>query len=115
MSLLTRRVPINVAADGSDLTTVRLGACILRMIRVELGTLSTPDFAITEQPNNKSLLAVSGVAADKDYYPAVLASSAVGADIAGAGVATPVIGRIQIATSGAGISTTGEITFLYER
>jgi hypothetical protein len=114
MSLLVKRVPINVAADGSDLTTVRLGACVLRMIRIEKGTLDTPDIAITEQPNNKSILSVAGLAADKDVLPTILGGNASGVDVVGAALPTPVLGRIQIATSGAGVSTTGEITFLYE-
>jgi len=114
MSLLVRRVPINVAADGSDLTTVRLGPCVIRLIRIEKGTLDTPDITITEQPNNKSLLALTGLAADKDVIPTILGGNGTGVDVVGAALPAPGLGRIQIATSGAGVSTTGEITFLYE-
>lgn len=114
MSLLTHRVPINVAADGTHMDTVRLGPCVLRMIRVELGTLSTPDFTITEQPNNKTILGVSALATDKDYLPTILGSNTAGADVVGAALPTTILGRIQIATAGAGVSTSGEITFFYE-
>jgi hypothetical protein len=114
VSLLVRSVPINVAADGTDLTTVRLGPCVLRMIRVELGTLSTPDITITEQPINKTILGVAGLATDKDYLPTILGGDASGVDVGGAGLSVPVLGRLQIDTAGAGVSTSGEITFFYE-
>lgn len=114
MTLLVRTVPINVAADGTDLTTVRLGPSVLRMIRVELGTLSTPDITITEQDNNKNILTVAALATDKDYFPSVLASNTSGVDVVGAGLGTPILGRLEIAIAGAGVSTSGEITFLYE-
>jgi hypothetical protein len=114
VSLLVRTVPINVAADGTDLTTVRLGPCVLRMIRVELGTLSTPDITITEQPNNKTILGVSALATDKDYLPTILGAGSNGADVAGAALPAPILGRLQIAIAGAGVSTSGEITLFYE-
>jgi len=115
MSLLTKSVPINTVADGSDLVTVRLGACVLRAVRVELGTLSTPDIAITEQPGNTSILSVSGVAADGTYYPSVLADNASGVDVVGAAWPVPVLDRIQVAIAGGGDTTSGRLIFLYER
>ncbi len=114
MSLLTKSVPIVTAADGTDLTTVRLGPCRLHMIRFELGTLSTPDIAITEQPGNKTLLSVAAVAASKDYLPTMLGQTTGGVDVAGAGLPMPVLDRIQIAIAGGGDTLTGRLIFLYE-
>jgi hypothetical protein len=114
VSLLSRSVPIITAADGSDLTTVRLGPCVLRLIRFELGTLSTPDITITEQPGNKTLLSVAGVATDKDYLPTMLGQTTGGVDVVGAALPMPVLDRLQIATSGAGDTKTGRFIFFYE-
>jgi hypothetical protein len=114
VSLLTQVVPINVAADGSDLTTVRLGPCVLRMIRIEKGTLDTPDITITEQPINKSVLALTGLAADKDVIPTMLGGNGTGVDVVGAALPMPILERLQIVVAGAGVSTSGQITFLYE-
>ncbi|MGD0248290.1 MAG: hypothetical protein ABSB75_04480 [Candidatus Limnocylindrales bacterium] len=114
MSLLVKRVPITVTAGGDDTTTVRLGPCVLRMIRVELGTLDTPDIDITEEPNAKSILSVDGVAADTDYLPTNLGSDPSGVDVVGAALPVPILNRLVIVTAGAGNATTGEIIFVYE-
>jgi hypothetical protein len=114
VSLLSQVVPINVAADGTDRTTVRLGPCVLRLIRIEKGTLDTPDITITEQDNNKTILALTGLAADKDVLPTILGGNGTGVDVVGAALPTPILGRLQIDVAGAGVSTSGEITFLYE-
>lgn len=116
MSLLTYSVPIVTAADGSDQTTVRLGPCLIHLVRLELGTLSTPDITITEQPGNKTLLSVTAVAADTDWLPSDLASTAAagGADVAGAALPVPVLDRIQINVTGGGNTLTGRLIFLYQ-
>ena len=114
MSLLTRSVPITTAADGTDLTTIRLGPCVIRMIRLELGTLDTPDITITEEDGGKMLLGVAAVAADADYYPTVLGQDNAGADVLGAAVPVPVLDRIEVATVGGGDTFTGRLIFFYE-
>lgn len=115
MSILIKSVPIVTAADGSASVDVRAGGLILRAVRVEVGTLSTPDFAITEQPGNTAILSVAAVAADTTYYPSVLSDNASGVDVVGAGVPIPVFDRIQILVSGAGDTKTGRVILLYER
>jgi hypothetical protein len=114
MSLLTRSVPITTAADGTDLTTVRLGPCVLRLIRLELGTLSTPDIVITEEPGAKTVLDVAAVAADGDYSPTMLGQTTGGVDVPGAALPMPVLDRLQVATAGGGDTKTGRLIFLYE-
>jgi len=114
VSLQVKSVPIVTAADGSATVTVRAGGVVIRAIRVELGTLSTPDFTITEQPGNTGILAVAGVAADGTYYPTVLADNASGVDVVGAGLAIPVYDRIQIVVAGGGDTKTGRLIFLLE-
>lgn len=115
MSLQVKSVPILTDGDGEATVTVRAGGCIVRAIRVELGTLSTPDFAITEQPGDTAILTVAGVAADGTFYPSVLADDEEGADVAGAALPIPVFDRIQIVVAGGGAAKTGRLILLLER
>jgi len=114
VSLLVRSVPIVTAADGTDLTTIRLGPCVLRLIRFELGTLSTPDITITEEDGGKTILSVAAVAADKDYMPTMLGQTTGGVDVVGAGVPMPVLDRLQIVVAGGGDTLSGRLIFFYE-
>lgn len=115
MSIDIQDVPITTLADGSDLSTVRAGGLILRGIRIEVGTLSTPDIAITEEPGAIPILAVAGLAADASYVPLVPGHDEDGAEIAGSAVAIPVYGRLEIATSGGGDTKTGLVRLMFER
>lgn len=113
MALLQKSVPITTDASGNATVTVRAGGLLLRAIRVELGTLSTPDFTITEQPSGNAIIAVAAVAADTTLYPSVLADDASGVDITGAAMPYPVFDRIQVAVAGGGNTLTGRLIFLY--
>jgi hypothetical protein len=115
MSVLTKSVPIVTAADGSASVDVRAGGLILHAIRVELGTLDTPDITVKEQPANTTIIAVAGVAADATYYPSVLSDDASGADVAGAAVPVPVYDRLEVTVAGGGNAKTGRLILLYER
>lgn len=115
MSILTKSVPIITAADGSASVDVRAGGLVLHAVRVEVGTLSTPDITLKEQPANTTILAVTGVAADTTYYPSVLSDNASGVDVVGAAVPVPVYDRIEITVAGGGDTLTGRLILLYER
>lgn len=115
MSILVKSVPITTDGSGVDQTTIRAGGVILRGIRIELGTLSTPDIAITEEPAGTTILAVTGLAADKSVVPLIEGQDDAGDDIVGSAVAVPVYDRIQIATSGGGDTKTGRVVLLLER
>jgi hypothetical protein len=115
VSVLTKSVPITTAADGSDVTTVRAGGILLHAVRVELGTLDTPDITIKEQPANTTILAVTGVAADGTYYPSILEQTSAGSNITGAGVPVPVYDRLEVTIAGGGDTKTGRLILLYER
>ena len=115
MSLLVEQVPITTLPNGTDLSTVRAGGCIVRAIRVLVGTLSMPDITITEQPSNTTILAVTGLAADASYVPLMVGQDHAGADITGSAVPIPVVDRIQIAIAGGGDTKTGQVSLLLER
>lgn len=115
MSLLIKSVPIITAADGSASVDVRAGGMLLWAVRVELGTLDTPDITLKEQPDNVTIISVAGVAADGTYYPSVLADNASGVDVVGAGLPVPVYNRITITVAGGGDTKTGRVILMYER
>lgn len=115
MSLVEQRVPITTDGTGVDLSTVRAGGCIVRAIRLTLGTLTTPDLAITEEPAGTDIWTEAGIAADKSVVPLLVGQDDAGVNIAASAVPVPVIDRIQVAISGGGANKTGEIVLLLER
>jgi hypothetical protein len=115
MSIQVKSVPIVTDGSGDALNTVRAGGVILRQIRIELGTLTTPDITITEEPEGTSILALTGLNADKTVTPLVVGQDDAGEDIVGSAAALPVYSRIQIQTAGGGNAKTGRVVFLLER
>lgn len=115
MSIDIESVPVTTLADGTDLSTLRAGGFILHGIRIELGTLDTPDITITEEPIGTTILAVTGLAADGDYTPLVEGHDDAGDAIVGSAAPVNVYGRLEIATSGGGDTKTGVVRFLVER
>lgn len=127
MSLLVKKVPLITNGDGDATATVRLGPCVLRMVRLKVGTLTTPDVTITAEPVGTTLLDVSAVAADTDYTLAGKVQDSTGADVASGPIpdgnggvtvnawsSVPVLDRLQVVVAGGGANKTGELTFLYE-
>lgn len=116
MSLITYRLPIVTNSSGVASATVRAAGCRLVAVEVTLGSLSTPDIELTDEPSGRSLLAVAGLAADAFYQPAAqMADPADGTDLSGAFGVPTVTGRIEVAITGGGDTTTGEITVVIER
>jgi hypothetical protein len=114
VSVLTKRVPIVTNGSGVSAASVRLGAARLLAIDVALGTLSTPDITITEQPANVVVMAVAGLAASTRYNPSVALTGDDGAAVAGAFGPYVALGRLDVAIAGGGATKIGELTFTYE-
>ena len=115
MSLAVKSVPIVTDGAGAASVTVRAGGLVLRAVRLELGTLSTPDITLTEEPGSTAILAVTGVAADTTWYPTVLGDNGSGVDVTGAALPIPVYDRILVVVAGGGATTTGRLVLMYER
>ncbi len=79
MSLAIKSVPIVTDGAGAASATVRGAGMIIRRIDLELGTLSTPDVDITDEPTGTSVLSVDAVAADATYYPTIRGQDTTGA------------------------------------
>lgn len=95
---------------------------VIHGIEIKIGTLSTPDVAITDDTYSKTILSVTGVAADTRYTPSVNLQTSAGAsadvsDESGVNVQAlgPAIcmGDLKIAVTGAGNGTSGEVVILY--
>jgi len=115
MSVLTRRVAIVTDGTGVASATVRAGGLKLLAIEVELGTLSTPDIAITDEPSTRELLSVAGLAADAHYTCGVQLQDTDGTNLTGAFGVPIVTGRIEIAVTGGGAAKSGNVTLVMER
>jgi hypothetical protein len=115
MSLLVRSVPITTDGTGVASATVRAGGAKLLAIEVEVGTLSTPDIAITDEPSGRSLLSVAGLAADAHYTLGLQLQGSAGTNLAGAFGVPIVTGRVEIAVTGGGAAKTGAVKLVFER
>lgn len=114
MSIALKSVPIVTDGAGAASVTVR-GVLVLRCIDFELGTLSTPDIDLTDEETGTVILSVDGVAADTRYVPTILGTDDAGADVTGAALPFPVMGRIQVEVTGGGATKTGRLVLMYER
>jgi len=83
-------------------------------VKIDTGDLSTPDFAITDEPDGTNLLTLTGLASDGLYY--LQAQTADPADgTAGDTYVSPVVfGHVQIAVTGAGNTKTGEVWLFFK-
>lgn len=115
MSVVVKSVPLVTDGAGAASATVRAGGVILRAIHVEIGTLSTPDIEITEEPEGTTVLSVVGVAADTRYVPTMEGADDAGAAVTGSALPVPVLDRIQIAVTGGGDTKSGRVVLLLER
>lgn len=116
MSFVEYPLPVTPNGDGDDLSTVRAGGCRLVGVKVEMGTLTAMDVAITDEPTGTSLLALTAVAADGVYQPAAqLADPTDGTALTGAYGLPVAFGRIQVAIANGDAGEEGLITLLVER
>jgi len=120
VTLLAKTVPITTDAEGNRTITVRAGGCRLHAVDIgDLGDLEAFDLTITEQPQDISLLALTGINATARHHIGVPMSATDGTSLVVEGVgsyAPPVVlSRIQIVVANGGDSKSGEITLLLER
>src|SRR5258708_23912931 len=115
MSLSTESVPINTDVSGATTRTVRTGSAILRAVDIEIGTLSTPDIAITEEPGAINLLTLTGLAASGRFQPLVHGSDNAGASVSASEVFPTILSRIQIPVTGGGDTKTARLVLLLDR
>lgn len=116
MSVISYPVPVTTDGLGVDQSTVRAAGCKLLGVKVGMGTLTSMDVAITDEPAGTELLSLSGVVADGVYQPAAaMADPTDGTPLAGAFAPPAVFGRMQIAIANGDPDSTGEITLLVER
>jgi len=106
---------VAIKTDGAGAAEVEVafrGA--LRAVRVELGTLSTPDFVIKDQPADVNLLTVAGVASDTTYYPQVATNDPADGTAGDAFTSPVVFGKIVITVAGGGASKSGYVRLIGE-
>jgi len=113
MSIVIRRVPILTDSSGDDVSTVLIKGRLAK-VTLELGSLTTPDLTITDEPAGTTLLADAGVASDTDYYPSVVMCDDAGAPVAG--FSEPIVfGRLQVTIAGGGATKAGAVALAIER
>lgn len=113
-----KTITVRTAADG-HYTWQRYFTGVIDAIELEIGDLSTPDLAVTDDTHTLNILTVTGVAATTVYYPSTFLEAADGttAALVGTGMkgatSRPFIGVLKIAVTGAGDTKTGHIRILY--
>lgn len=123
MSTTTKQVSIVTDGSGAFSATITAPGRVLA-VGLVLGTLSTPDIAITDALTGAAIFSKAGIAASGRWNPRVLEQTAAGVDIAAA-EGPPVVNNvygppavfrtIAIAVTGAGNTLTGTLYFLIER
>lgn len=117
-----KRIFVRTAADGS-FSWERAFVGAIYGIKVEVGTLSTPDIDVTDDDFSKTYLSVDGVAADTMYVPASAQQAAAGtaldvSDESGVAVGSygPAVcmGTLKVAVTGGGDTKKGTVTILYQ-
>lgn len=115
MSFKRKIVTLTTDASGDASTTISVrGAAVVRCIDFDIGDLSTPDIDITDEPSGTVLLSADAVSASARYVPTILGTDNAGANVAGAGMAFPIMGGLQVVIAGGGDTKTGTFTLLYE-
>lgn len=106
---------VSITTDGTGVGSVdvRLYGRIVGL-GIRLGTLSTPDFTISDYLTATTIYAAAGVAADKHVQPRLLVQDAAGADIADAYDEVVITGVLRIAVTGGGATKTGQVVIVYE-
>lgn len=105
---------------GGAYTYERNFKAAIRAIELEIGDLSTPDIAVSDDTYSKSILSVAGVAASTRYVPSAFLEAAdgttaalVGTGMKGAGPAI-CMGVLKVAVTGGGANKRGRLNILYD-
>lgn len=111
MALRMRTIRVVTSAGGAFSAEIAHRGK-LEAVQVEIGDLSTPDLAISDEPFGTNLLTVAGIADDAVYYPQVATTDpsdgTTGDDFTSPGV----FGRLAIAITGGGATKSGYIRLL---
>lgn len=120
MSFKVKQVTLG-PTDGAGAFSVAVANITGRVaaVAVALGTLSTPDIAVTDTITGDPILTAAGIAADTRYQPKVVASDpadGTALDTAGdvAYEAPAVIRGVSIAVTGGGDTKTGTLYLVLE-
>ncbi len=109
----TKYVRLTTNAAGAASVDIRLTGQILA-VAFDIGDLSTPDLSVTDVTTGDIVVAETGLAADKNYYPRRLVQLATtGADIAATYEQPTVIGTLRAAVAGGGDTKTGYLRVAY--
>ncbi len=114
-----KTISIRTAADGSYTYTRQFSGTI-RAIEIQIGDLSTPDIAITDDTYSINILTLTGVAASATHRPSAFLEAADGTTAALVGTAMKgataisIMGVLKIAVTGAGDTKRGTIRILYD-
>jgi hypothetical protein len=127
MSLYSKRIPLRTSSEGTVSVDVRITGPLVA-VDLQLGTLSTPDIEITDEPAGITLLDVAGVDADARWQLGRLLQGSDGEDLTvevhdgddgtsevSAYAPPVVIGRVHIAVTGGGASKGGLLTLVFNR
>jgi hypothetical protein len=112
-----RLIPLVSGGSGTGSIHVTTSG-LVRAIGLLVGTLETPDIAITDGLTGAPVLSVTGLAADTRYQPSVPQQDEDGADLDTDPIiyAPPVItGRMDVAITGAGNNHLGQLVLVIER
>ncbi len=111
---------IFLRTDASgDYTYERNFKGVINAIEYVNTDLETPDIDVTDDTYSKSILSVTGVAADTVYYPSRLLQSDAGTDLevdTGVKAAGPAVcaGVLKVVVAGGGNTKKGRLYILYD-
>jgi hypothetical protein len=114
-----KTVSIRTAADGSY-TWSRSFRGTIRAIEIQLGDLSTPDIAITDDTYSTNILTLTGISASAVHRPSAFLEAADGttAALVGTGMkgatAISIMGVLKVAVTGGGDTKSGKVIILYD-
>jgi hypothetical protein len=108
----SRTVYVSTDVDG-DFEWTRPMFGVVLGIALELGTLTTPDIAITDDTYERDLLVLTGATTDAVYQPSMVLTDSDGADTATLAPAV-VMGSLKVVVAGGGSLKTGRIHLLLE-
>jgi hypothetical protein len=109
-----RLIPLVSGGTGTGSIHVTTSG-LVRAIGILIGTLETPDVAITDGLTGAPVLSDTAIAANVRYIPLVPVCDASGDAIASTYAPPVITGRMDIAITGAGNNHLGQLVLVIER
>lgn len=113
MGTTAKVVSLTTDLGGNASLDVRLYGVIVGL-GIRLGTLTTPDVAVTDGLTGAEVYSDTGLVADTRVIPRVLVQDASGSDIAATYDKPVITGTLHVAITGGGATKTGELVIVYE-